>query len=539
MNLRETKTLSIQTLDEILRLYSKERGDKIAVRAGDRTWTYAELEAESARVAQALLSEGLKPQERVAFLDRNVPEYFTFLFGAAMVNGVTLAVNWRLAAPEMEYILNHAEARVLLIGEEFLEHLSQMNLETVKRVVVLGRSGEHVRYEDWIAGHEPTDPQVGCQVADVCYQLYTSGTTGLPKGVELTHSNLMAAMEVGAREWMIDGESVNMVAMPLFHIAGSGWGIAGFCQGAESVLVRDMDPVEVLRLIEAHGVTNSLFVPAVLQVLSATPGVETTDFSSLRSIVYGASPISEEVLVRSMKAFKCGFIQVYGLTETSGAITSMPPEDHDPGGPKAHLLRAAGKPWGDVQIRIVDAETKQDLAEGEVGEIWCSTAQNMKGYWRNDAATEEAYPEGRDANGIGYFRTGDAGYMKEGYLFIHDRVKDMIVSGGENIYPAEIENVLMGHPQVADAAVIGIPSEKWGETVKAIVVDASGDASGDPSSVAASDDELIAYCRERLAHYKCPTSVDRLDALPRNPSGKILKTELREPYWKGQARRVN
>jgi acyl-CoA synthetase (AMP-forming)/AMP-acid ligase II len=247
--------------------------------------------------------------------------------------------------------------------------------------------------------------------------------------------------------------------------------------------------------------------------------------------VYGASPISEEVLARSIEVFGCGFIQVYGLTETTGAITAMSEEDHDPGGPRAHLLRSAGKPWGDTKIRIVDAETKQDLPGDEVGEIWIWSSQNMKGYWRNAEATEEAYPEGRDENGVGWFRSGDAGYMREGYLYIHDRVKDMILSGGENIYPAEIENVLMSHPAVADVAVIGVPSEKWGEAVKAIVVDAAGDA--------LSDEELIAYCRERLAHYKCPTSVSRVDALPRNPSGKILKTELREPYWKGKGRRVN
>jgi acyl-CoA synthetase (AMP-forming)/AMP-acid ligase II len=535
--------MPIQTLDEIMRTYRETRPDKIAMRAGERTWTYAEMDAESSRVAQALLAEGVGPQERVAFLDRNVPEYFGYLFGAAKINAVTLAVNWRLAAPEMEYILNHAESQILLIGEEFLEHLAKMKLETVKRVIVIrapadgsGKDLENdldrsVDYDTWIAGHEATDPAVPCDVEDVCYQLYTSGTTGLPKGVELTHRNLMTSMEVGGREWLIDGDTVNMVAMPLFHIAGSGWGIAGFSLGAESVLVRDMDPPEVLRLIEVHSVTNTLFVPAVLQILCATPGVENVDLSSLRAIVYGASPISEEVLVRSMKVFGCGFIQVYGLTETSGAVTSMASEDHDPGGPKAHLLRAAGKPWGDVRIRIVGEETMKDLPDGEVGEIWCASAQNMKGYWRSQEATDEAYPEGRDERGIGFFRTGDAGYMKDGYLFIHDRVKDMIVSGAENIYPAEIENVLMGHPAVADAAVIGVPSEKWGETVMAILVD-------DPSG-AADDAELIAYCRERLAHFKCPTSVDRVAALPRNPSGKILKTELREPYWRGRTRRVN
>jgi acyl-CoA synthetase (AMP-forming)/AMP-acid ligase II len=523
--------MPIKTLDQVLRIHNEGRPDKIAMRADDRTWTYAELFDESCRVAQAFLAEGLSPQDRVAFLDRNVPEYFSLLFGASMVNAVTLAVNWRLAAPEMEYILNHAEAKILLIGEEFLGHLKKMKLETVQRILVVGEDGQYSSYQDWFAEHDPVDPEIGCRDDETCYQLYTSGTTGLPKGVELTHRNLMAAMEVGAESWSIDEASVNMVAMPLFHIAGSGWGVGGFCQGAESILVRDMNPTEVIRLIEEYGVTNTLFVPAVLQMLCATPGVEKADFSSLRSIVYGASPISEQVLVASMKTFGCGFIQVYGLTETTGAITAMSEEDHDPGGPKAHLLRSAGKAWGDTKIRIVDEESTRDLPEGEVGEIWIWSSQNMKGYWRNPKATEESYPEGRDEKGIGWFRTGDAGYMKEDYLYIHDRVKDMILSGGENIYPAEIENVLMGHPAVADAAVIGVPSEKWGESVTAIIVDTE--------EASASDEEIVAYCRERLAHYKCPTAIDRTEALPRNPSGKILKTELREPYWKGHARRVN
>ncbi|MFP6655464.1 MAG: long-chain-fatty-acid--CoA ligase [Myxococcota bacterium] len=522
---------SFTTLDQVLRVHNEERPEKIAMRAGDRRWTYAELYAESSRVAQGLLAEGVSPGDRVAFLDRNVPEYFSLLYGAAMVNGVTLAVNWRLAPPEMEYIINHAEARLLLIGEEFLGHLSKMKLETVQRVLVVGEGGEFTRYEDWLASHDAIDPQLGCSDEETCYQLYTSGTTGLPKGVELTHRNLMTAMVVGAGDWSIDESSVNMIAMPLFHIAGSGWGVAGFCQGAESILVREIDPTEVIRLIETHRVTNTLFVPAVLQMLCAAPGIEKADFSSLRSIVYGASPISEQVLVASMKIFNCGFVQAYGLTETTGGITSLSAEDHDPGGPKAHLLRSAGKGQGDAKIRIVDTESMQDVPETEVGEIWIWSRQNMKGYWRNPEATKECYPEGRDEDGVGWFRTGDAGYLKEGYLYIHDRVKDMILSGGENIYPAEIENVLMSHPAIADAAVIGVPSEKWGESVTAIVVDSSLEV--------ASDEAIVAYCRERLAHYKCPTAIDRVAALPRNPSGKILKTELREPYWKGQARRVH
>jgi long-chain acyl-CoA synthetase len=293
--------VSIETLDDVLRTYAADRPEKVALRAGERSWTYAGIKAESAQVAQALLAAGIAPQERVAFLDRNIPEYFTLLFGAAMINGVTLAVNWRLAAPEMEYILNHSQAKVLLIGEEFLGHLAQMNLDTVKQVVVVGSdAGGHVLYQDWIASQPCTDPALPCEQEDVCYQLYTSGTTGLPKGVELTHRNLMAAMHNGAASWGIDGDSVAMVAMPLFHIAGSGWAVAGFTCGAEMVLVYEMDPAEVLSLIETRRVTNTLFVPAVLQVLSSFPQAEKTDFSSMRKIVYGASPISEEVLVRSM-----------------------------------------------------------------------------------------------------------------------------------------------------------------------------------------------------------------------------------------------
>jgi len=520
-------------LPAILRTHARERPDHRAMLAGERSWTYRELRDEAARVAQALLAERVGREDRVAVLDKNAGEYFTVLFGAGMLNAVTLAVNWRLAPREMEYIIDHAQARVLLVGEEFIGHLAKMKLPTVRRVVVFGRpaNDEQVAYADWIREREPVDPEAPCARDDTCYQLYTSGTTGLPKGVELSHRNFLSAMETGQRVWSFDADSVNVVAMPLFHIAGSGWGVAGFCSGGTNLVVREVDPARILRLIPEHGVTNALFVPAVLQMLLAVPGVESCDFATLRSIVYGASPISEDVLVRAMEIFGCGFVQVYGLTETTGAITALSEEDHDPAGPRAPLLRSAGRPWGDVALRIVDAETGRDLPEGEVGEIWARSQQNMKGYWRNPEATAEAFPEGRDAEGLGWFRTGDAGFLRDGYVFIHDRVKDMIVSGGENVYPAEIENVLMSHPGVADVAVIGVPSERWGETVKAIVVDAPG--------ARASDEELIAYCRERLARYKCPTSLDRAAALPRNPSGKLLKTELREPYWAGRERRVS
>jgi len=280
---------------------------------------------------------------------------------------------------------------------------------------------------------------------------------------------------------------------------------------------------EILRTIPSHSVSHSLFVPAVLKFLLDEPGVQEVDFTSLQVIVYGASPISEQVLIDSIETFQANFYGVYGLTETTGSVTRLEPWDHDPGGPKAELLRSVGKPSNGHVIRIMNTETGTELSNGEVGEIWIRGPQVMRGYWRDEKATAEAIDT------EGWFRSGDVGYKKDAYLYIHDRVKDMIISGAENIYPAEIENVLMAHPGVADVAVIGVPDEDWGEAVKALI------CRSDPSLGEA---ELIEYCRQRIAHYKCPSSIDWLEQLPRNPSGKILKTELRKPYWQGRDRNV-
>ena len=311
--------------------------------------------------------------------------------------------------------------------------------------------------------------------------------------------------------------------MPLFHIGGSGWATVAHFIGARLEILREIDFGELVRLFSTGGVTHAFVVPAVLQFMQLVPGVGDADFSSLEVIVYGASPISEEVLAASIKLLGCGFFQVYGLTETTGAITHLPPADHDLAGPTRHRLRSCGLPGPGVELRIVDVATGADVVEPDVpGEILVRGQQVMKGYWNNPEATREAIDED------GWFRTGDVGYLDaDGYLYIHDRVKDMIVSGGENIYPAEVENVLMSHPAIADVAVIGVPSEKWGETPKAIVVLAARRRRPTRPSI-------IAFARERLATYKCPTSVDFTDALPRNPSGKILKKDLRAPYWEGR-----
>jgi long-chain acyl-CoA synthetase len=252
------------------------------------------------------------------------------------------------------------------------------------------------------------------------------------------------------------------------------------------------------------------------------PGIEQRDLASLRSMTYGASPISEDVLRRCLVTFGCEFIQFYGMTETTGAITILRADQHD----NPVRLRSCGVPFPHIELRIVDPESGEDKPTGEVGELWTRSRQNMPGYWHKPEETANTI------NADGWLRTGDAGYFDaDGFVYLHDRIKDMIVSGGENVYPAEVENVLMSHPAVADVAVIGVPHDKWGETVKAIVVPAP-DQPQDPKA-------LIAFAREHLAHFKCPTSVDYTDVLPRNPSGKILKRELRAPYWAGAARNIS
>jgi long-chain acyl-CoA synthetase len=516
------------SLAEIIREHVRGRGGAPMLTVGDRTITWREMDERSSRVARALRAAGVGPQDRVAFLDKNGPEYFEVLFGGAKLNAVNVAVNWRLAPRETAYVVNDAGAKVFVLGSGFGPHLDEIeaSLATVGTIVVIGGHRRHPGYEAWLGAHTAEDPSLGSTPDDVAMQLYTSGTTGLPKGVMITNRNLFTLLGRVSGPWGLDGTSVNLVCMPLFHIGGSGWALVGMYHGAHSVLFRDFVPPEILAAIPRHRITNALFVPAMLQFMSAIPGAVDGDYSTLRSIVYGASPITNEVLVRSMRTFRCRFIQVYGLTESTGAITQLESEDHDPDGPRAHLLRSAGRAYPWVEIRIVDPDTGQDRDVGEVGELWTRSAQNMLGYWAKPEETRRCFTED------GWLRTGDAGYRDaEGFIFLTDRVKDMIVSGGENVYPAEVENALFDHSEVADVAVIGVPDEKWGETVKAIVVAKPG--------TRPSPEAIMAFARQRLARYKCPTSVDFAETLPRNPSGKILKRVLREPYWRGFTRRIN
>jgi long-chain acyl-CoA synthetase len=535
------------TVAGLFRTNTDRRPDHTMLVDRGNRWTWSEHFGRACQMASAMASEGVGKGDRVAFLDRNGVQYFETLFGGALSGVVNVAVNWRLAPDEMESVVNDAEAGLLVVHSDYISALTAMDggLPSVRRIVYIddpqnpldssalpeGLRTRLVGYEDWLADRSAADPGHQPEPSEVSLQLYTSGTTGVPKGVMLSNSNLATAMSHADESFRIDDSVISLVAMPLFHIGGSGWAMAGMSRGGTSVILRDTDSTLLLELVEAEKISHTFVVPAVLMFLLMCPNISSTDLSSLRNVFYGASPISEEVLVNCLKVFRCQFTQVYGMTETTGAICALLAEDHDPDGPRRHLLRSAGKPLEEVEMRIVDPDTGSVLSPMAVGEIWTKSPYTMLGYWQKPEETAAALtPDG-------WLKTGDAGYIDEdGYIFLHDRIKDMIVSGGENIYPAEVENVLLSHPTVADAAVIGVPDPKWGETVKAIVVRSKDD------SASAEDEELgkriIEYCRQHLAHYKCPTSVDFAELLPRNPSGKILKRELRAPYWKDQARNI-
>ncbi|WUH99477.1 long-chain-fatty-acid--CoA ligase [Spirillospora sp. NBC_00431] len=524
-------------LTETLRERARSHPDRVAYIAGDTEITYGDFDRRADRVAAALAALGVGRGDRVAILDKNSIEHAEQLFGAARIGAVQVPVNYRLAPDEVAHIVNDARAKVFVVGADFVPVLDAIadRLEHTAHTMVIGGSGhgpdhEYADYTAWVdaAADAPPEPGYVTDTADVFAQLYSSGTTGLPKGVMLTHDNYFAALTVTNTAWNVKATSVLMVAMPMYHVAGNMLTLSAIHNGIPGVIAREPDPTLIARGIERHRVTHIFLVPVLLQFMPLIPDVTACDMSSLELMLYGASPISEDVLRGAMRLLPdTDFIQVYGLTEVTGAIVMLPPEDHDPDGPNAHRLRSAGLPIDSCTLRIVDPATQEELPTGQVGEILCRTPQNMKGYWGKPEATATALSDDN------WFRTGDAGYLDEdGYLYIHDRVKDMIISGGENIYPAEVENVLMGHPAIGDCAVIGVPDDKWGETPKAIVVLT-------PDAGDVTDKDIIGYCRDHLAHFKCPTTIERREAIPRNLTGKILKRELRAPYWEGQERQVH
>lgn len=498
-------------------------GAKVALKGGAVEMSYADLAARVRQVASALLEQGVQAGERVAYLSRNMPEYYPLLLGAGTIGAVVVPVNWRLAPPEVEYILSDSGAVLLFAGEGFTDLAAQLapELPTLRGVVAMADFGAWCEAAPQRDLPEPGSPD------EVVAQIYTSGTTGRPKGAMLSHRALLAfrSLPVEAQpEWnRWTDDDVSLVVMPQFHIGGTGFGLQTLCAGATGLVMQDFDAGAVLDAVENERLSKIFIVPAAMQMLVRHPRARQVDYARIRTMIYGASPIPLDLLREAMEVFECGFVQQYGMTEMCGTICALPPEDHDPAGNAR--MRSAGKPLDGVEIRILDPEG-QPVPAGETGEVAIRSVTRMSGYWNLPEATAEAItPDG-------FFRSGDAGWLDaDGYLFIIDRVKDMIVSGGENVYPAEVEAALRDHPAIADVAVIGVPDERWGEAVKAVVVPAAGQTA-DPQ-------EIITWARARLAGYKLPKSIDLVEALPRNAGGKVLRRELRAPYWEGRERAIN
>ncbi len=508
----------------ILRHWVAATPEREALRVGEVAWTWRALADRVNRLGRALREDGVLPGGRIALLDKNGNAHIEATLAAAAFGFANTIVNWRLASDELRYVLNDCGASVLLVGAEFAPLSDQIRdqLTDLRLVIVLG--GEDDGYESYLAAAPADDEPAYIAQSDDCFvQLYTSGTTGFPKGAMLTHRSLGAHTLAASAVFGFDLDSVNMVAMPLFHVGGTSWALQSLYVGARTVIVREVVPADILEQIQRLRVTHGFFVPTVYEFFLALPNLADYDLSSVKCLGYGGSPMPAPLMRRCLEVFDKDFYQVYGATEASGVFCVLRPEDHrDASHPER--LASAGRPISGVELRVVDPASDKDVPVGEPGEFWIRSAQTMIGYWNRPEDTATAFVDG-------WYRTGDAGFVDaDGYVFISDRVKDMIVSGGENIYPAEVERVVEDYPGVAEACVIGIPDPVYGEAVKAVVVAKPG--------ATVDGDALIAFTRKRLARYKCPRSVDLVEALPRNATGKVLKRDLRAPYWAGRDRAV-
>ncbi|UUO01462.1 long-chain-fatty-acid--CoA ligase [Mycolicibacterium novocastrense] len=509
-------------LDERLAHWAETKPDAEAMTFLDRTWTWSEWNDRVRRLAGALQQRGIKRGDVVAFLDKNHPACVELTIAAASLGAATAIINFRLAADEIDYVLTDSGAKLLIVGTELKPTIDKIRdkLTHVEHLIeVTPDGGDGDEYEALLTDATPVGRADDVQPDDVAIIMYSSGTTGRPKGVQITQANLIAHTINAHNGWGFDEGDKSMVSMPLFHVGGSSYVQFSIHDGVPTVMTREVDGAALAGAI-LNGANRTFLVPAVLAKVLESGEDAVKLFGALKTYVYGASPMPLPLLRAALEAWpNTDFIQVYGLTEVCGVISQLLPDDHRSG--TEERLVSAGRVIPGAEVRVVDPDTLADVPAGEQGELWFRTPQLMKGYHNKPEATADAITDD------GWFRTGDIGRIdSDGYLFVEDRLKDMIISGGENIYSIEVERVIAEHPAVTDVAVIGVPDEKWGEVVKAVV--------SVEDSVAPED--LIAWCRERLAAYKCPKTVDITDELPRNPTGKILKKELRKPYWEGRDR---
>ena len=492
--------------------------NKIALKCGDKNLTFSELKNRALQLGNALFSLGLSKRDRVGFLDYNGIEYLEFHLGLPIGGLIAVPLNFRLVAKELKAIINNALCKALIYRSSFAPVVAEIreDLPSVKHFICLDGSREHdIGYEELLTKGQAEDfPSPGED--DPAYILYTSGTTGVPKGAVLTHRNMLNAMRGNIIEQEIVPDNSFLHVASLFHIAPLQILLAFLYRGCTCVVSPQFEPKVTMELIQQERVTNIFLVPSMISAISNHPELTRYDLSSLSTIVYGGTPAPPGVLRNFLDRWGPILLQVYGATE-AGLITVLRKHEHmindKEGRPK--YLNSCGREIIDVLIKIINNEGN-GLNPGEVGEILVKSEGVMQGYWQLPAETTKCIKDG-------WFHTGDLGILDEdGYLFHIDRKKHMIISGGENIYPAEVENVLHTLPEILEAAVIGVPDEKWGETVKAVVVLKQGKS--------LSERDIIDFCKKNLASYKKPTSVDFVQELPRNAAGKVLKNVLRDRY---------
>jgi acyl-CoA synthetase (AMP-forming)/AMP-acid ligase II len=515
-------------IHDYLDYWADREPDRMLITDGKQSLTRAEFSARSRRIAR-LLADLIEPGARFAIIGKNSFDFLACYFAASRSGTVPVPVNYRLAPREWRFIIDDADAELVIADTEFAAGLDTVRGELEAPVHFFGFDGA---MEGWPSFDDAVSTMVAVPIArrgspdDLVYQMYTSGTTGLPKGAMISQRALVAHLAQLATLLGAVDDPRTLTAAPMYHASGAITGIFAISQGGSVYTMTDFVPPEVARVLDEEAITNVTLVPAMIQALLVmVPDLAEREYSRLDTIVYGASPIAVETLRAAMAAFGCKFVQVYGMTELTAVATALYPEDHDRAmAGDEHLLLSAGRSVLATDVRIVDSDGG-DLPTGEVGEILVRGPQVMEGYHDRPDATAEALADG-------WMHTGDAGSIDvDGYLYVSDRVKDMIISGGENIYPREIEDVLFQLPAVADAAVIGVPDEKWGETVKAVIQVKDGET--------LTEAEVRAHCRANLGGFKQPTSVDFIDEIPRNLSGKVLKKDLRAPYWEGHARSVS
>ena len=515
-------------IHDYLDFWCQRAPDQILMSDESGSMSRFEFAARTRQIAN-LMADLVEPGARVAVIGKNSFDFLAIYFAASRSGVVPVPVNYRLAPPEWRFILEDAGSEVVIADLEFAADLDTVRDDLGTVTHFFGIDGQ---IEGWSSFDDAVNAMPDTPLAhrstpdDLVYQMYTSGTTGLPKGAMLSQRAVVAHLQQLSTMVGLGEDPCTLIAAPMYHAAGAVTGINAIAQGGSVYTMTDFIPSEVARVLNEEGITNTTFVPAMIQaLLVAVPDLAELEFPRLDSIVYGASPIAVETLRTASESFGCKFLQVYGMTETTAALTALYPEDHDRAlAGDDHLLLSAGRPVLGTEVRIVGADGN-DLPNGEVGEILGRGPQMMEGYHNRPDASAEALAGG-------WMHTGDAGSLDdEGYLYVSDRVKDMIISGGENIYPREIEDVLFRLPAVADAAVIGVPDEKWGETVKAVIQVKPGEI--------LTEEEVRAHCRSNLGGFKQPTSVDFIDEIPRNLSGKVLKKDLRAAYWDNKDRAVN